>query len=351
MSIEDQRNLHIGIACNLYDGDDDGTVEKELTSIGFHIEKALQERGYKVSFFDFNDVGKAFNDLKNSDVDLVFNVCERVNGSSLLEPHVASLLDILEIPYTGSNPFTLSLCIDKIRVKKLLSYHKIPTPEWDYVYSLKDKVREDLKYPLIVKPANTDNSIGITNDSIVVNEEQLEKQLRYVVEKLGRPALIEEYIEGDEYDVSILGSEADDLRVLPLSRSIFDKMPKGYWHIYAFTSKYDKDEVYDNTITVQRPPKNINKKLEAIIGEIALDTYNILDCHDYGRVEIRVDKNGNPYVLELNPNPSIDIGLCVPAVAELTGMDYGDFLEEIIRMAIKRYKNRPPYYHLQANLI
>lgn len=351
MSIKDQRNLHIGIACNLYDKNGDATLEKELTVIGVNIQNALKERGYKVSFFDFNDVEKAFNDLKNSDVDLVFNVCERINNSSLLEPHVASLLDVLEIPYTGSNPFTLSLCIDKIRVKKLLSYHKIPTPEWDYVYSLDDKIRDDLKYPLIVKPANTDNSIGITNNSVVTDEEQLRRQLEYVVKEMGRPALIEEYIEGDEYDVSIIGSDEEDLRVLPLSRSVFDKMPEGYWHIYPFESKYGEEEVYKRYISVQRPPKNMSKKLEAVISEIALDTYNILDCHDYGRVEIRVDKNGNPYVLELNPNPTINSTSCVPSVAKLTGMDYGDFLEEIIRMAIKRYKNRPPYYHLQANLI
>jgi D-alanine-D-alanine ligase len=352
MSLKDRRNLHIGIACNLYKGDGSGSeVEQELTSVGKNIEKTLEARGYKISFFDFNDVGKAFDDIRCSDVDLIFNVCERINNSSLLEPHAASIFDVLKIPYTGSNPFTLSLCIDKIRVKKLLSYHKIPTPEWDYVYSLDEKIREDLKYPLIVKPANTDNSIGITNDSVVTNKEQLMAQLKKVVEDLKRPALIEEYIEGDEYDVSILGSEEDDLRVLPLSRSVFDKMPEGYWHIYPFESKWNSGSVYKKNIIVQRPPKGINKKLEAVISEIALDTYNILDCHDYGRVEIRVDKNNNPYVLELNPNPSINIPDCVPQVAGLIGMDYGDFLEEIIGMAIKRYKNRPPYYHLQANLI
>lgn len=351
MSVKDKRKLHIGIACNLYDKEEDAIVEKELTTIGVNIQNALRARGYKTSFFDFNDVEKAFTDLRDSDVDLVFNVCERINDSSLLEPHVAAILDVLEIPYTGSNPFTLSLCIDKIRVKKLLSYHKIPTPEWDYVYSLDDSIRTDLKYPLIVKPANTDNSIGITNNSIVTDADQLKKQLEYVVEELGRPALIEEYIEGDEYDVSIIGNEEDDLRVLPLSRSVFDKMPAGYWHIFPFESKYGEEEVYREYISVQRPPKNINKKLEAVISEIALDTYNILDCHDYGRVEIRVDKNGNPYVLELNPNPTINLTSCVPSVAKLTGMDYGDFLEEIIRMAIQRYKNKPPYYHLQAGMM
>lgn len=352
MSIEHQRKLHIGIACNQYNGSNNsGSVEEELASVGRTIEKTLKERGYKTTFFDFNNVQKLFENLKNSDVDMVFNLCERINNSSLLEPHAASLLDVLEIPYTGSNPSTLSLCIDKIRVKKLLNYHKIPTPKWDYVYDLKDPIREDLHYPLIVKPANTDNSIGISNDSVVINKDALTKQVKKVMTELSCPVLIEEYIEGDEYDVSIIGSEEDDLQVLPLSRSIFDNMPKGYWHIYPYDAKYKNAQLYLKNIIVQRPAKNISTKLKSLLGEIALDTYNILDCHDYGRIEIRVDENNNPYVLELNPNPSINKGNCVPAVAEVMGMDYGDFLEEIIRLAIKRYKNKPPYYHLQTNVM
>lgn len=353
MAISNQRNLHIGIACNLYEEnapDQEVMVENDLTVIGKDIEKTLKERGYKISFFDFNDLPKAFNDLRNSDVDLVFNVCERINNSSLLEPHVASILDTLQIPYTGSNPFTLGLCIDKIRVKKLLSYHKIPTPEWDYIYSLDDDIRDDLRYPLIVKPANTDNSIGITNDSVVRNKEELYRQLEKVLKEIGRPALIEEYIDGDEYDVPIIGSEDDDLRILPLARSIFDNLPPNLWHIYPFESKYTDGGEYKK-IVVQRPPKNIGKKLEQLLGEIALDTYNILDCHDYGRIEIRVDKNNNPYVLELNPNPSLDAEGTFSGSAEVIGLDYGDFLEEIIRLAIKRYKDNPPYYHLQPNVM
>lgn len=347
---EDQRKLHIGIACNIYESLGENSVEGYLMSVGKNIEKTLNKCGYRTTFFDFNYADKAFTALRSSDVDLVFNVCERINNSSLLEPHAAALLDILQIPYTGSNPFTLSLCIDKIRVKKLLTYHNIPTPKWDYLYTLNDEINEELKYPLIVKPANTDNSIGITNESVVTNKEELQKQLDKVINILHSPALVEEYIEGDEYDVSILGSEEDDLRVLPLSRSIFEKMPRGYWHIFTHDAKYAGDPAYKNII-VQRPAKNISKKLEALISEIALDTYNILDCHDYGRVEIRVDENDNPYVLELNPNPSINMGNCVPEVAKLVGMEYGDFLEELIRMAIKRYKNKPPYYHLQSNLM
>ncbi|TRZ80768.1 ATP-grasp domain-containing protein [bacterium] len=350
MSIQNQRNLHIGIAYNFYESDV-GEVEKDLMSIGQNLGRILAERGYRITLFDFNNLSRVFEELKKSDVDLIFNVCERINESSLLEPHAAAILDALQIPYTGSSAFTLALCIDKIRVKKLLAFHNIPTPKWDYAYTMDDEIDKSLEYPLIVKPANTDNSIGITNESVVVNQKELKRQLKKVIIDIGRPALVEEYIEGDEYDVSILGSEEDDLRVLPLSRDIFDKMPPGYWHIYPFEAKWKEGNIYKKNIIVQRPPKNISKKLSKLITEIALDTYNILDCHDYGRVEVRVDKNNNPYVLELNPNPSIALGDCVPEVAKLVGMDYGDFLEEIIQMAIKRYKNHPPYFHLQPSII
>ncbi|MFH1427372.1 MAG: ATP-grasp domain-containing protein, partial [Patescibacteria group bacterium] len=329
---------------------EDGAVESELTSVGRNVETILKERGYKTTFFDFNNLTKVFNKLKDSNVDLVFNLCERINNSSLLEPHASSIFDIFQLPYTGSNPFTLALCIDKIRVKKLLTYHGIPTSKWDYAYNIEDKIDDELKYPLIVKPANSDNSIGITNNSVVTNKKELKREMEKIIKGLNSPALVEEYIAGDEYDVPIIGSEDDDLRVLPLSRSIFDKLPKGYWHIYPYDSKWGKKSVYSKII-VEEPAKSGNKKLESLITEISLDTYNILDCHDYGRVEVKVDRNNNPYVLELNPNPSINVNNCLPRVAKLAGMDYGDFLEEIIRMAIKRYKNKPPYYHLQTNTL
>jgi len=348
-SEKDLKKLHVGIACNLYEGDD--PILKDLMSVGKNIENTLRERGYRVTFFDFNNLPKTFAEIGKSDVDLIFNVCERINNSSLLEPHSASILDALQVPYTGSNPLTLALCIDKIRVKKLLTFHDIPSPKWDYAYSMDDYIDEDLRFPLIVKPGNTDNSIGITNESVVTNKKGLKRQMEMIIEQMGRPVLVEEFIEGDEYDVTIMGNDEDELQVLPLSRSIFKNMPPGYWHIYPYEVKWSsEDSVYDNII-VQRPPRNISNKLASLITEIALDTYRILDCHDYGRVEIRVDEHNNPYVLELNPNPSINIEDLIPHVAEIAGMSYGEFLENIIKMAIKRYKNNPPYYHLQSTMI
>ena len=177
ISTQNIRKLHVGIACNIFDGED-GSVEADLCSVGNNIQKTLNGRGYKTTFFDFNNVPKVFNELRNSDVDIIFNVAERVNKSSLLdESHAAAMLDMLQIPYTGSNTFTLALCIDKIRVKKLLTYHEIPTPQWDYAYTMDDDVDDEMNYPLIVKPGNTDNSIGITNDSVVTNKRELKSAL------------------------------------------------------------------------------------------------------------------------------------------------------------------------------
>lgn len=336
IDLKDQKNLHIGIA---------GNFSSNKNNIGEHVEKVLIEKGYKTTIFDFDNIRKVIDELKRSNVDFIFNVCEKVNNQDVLEPHAASLFDLLKIPYTGSSPFTLALCMDKIKFKKMLDFHKISTPLWDYMYDLDDEIRNDLEYPLIVKPSNTDELVGISNDSIVTNEKQLKIQLEKVIKKLNRPAIIEEFIEGDEYDVSILGMKNDNLNILPICRSVFDKLPKKYWHIYSSVTKSVKG-VTNDLIKKQIPPKKISKNLQALITEMALDTYNILDCHDYGRVEIRLDKNNNPYVLELNPNPSINENDILPLSAKSIGLNYGDLIEEIIAVAIKRYKEKPAYNHL-----
>ncbi|MBI5630490.1 MAG: ATP-grasp domain-containing protein [Elusimicrobia bacterium] len=347
------KELHVGILCNVYEGasepggESEAAVHQDLTSVGLNIRKALEKKGHRATFFDMNETPLPFEKIAEANVDLVFNVCERINNSSLLEPHAAAILDCLGLPYTGSNPQTLALCIDKIKVKKLLEYHGLPTPKFDYIFHKDEKIREDLRYPLMVKLANTDNSIGISNQSVVTSLKALKEQAHHLLEKSNRPVLIEEYIEGDELDVSIMGNE-DRVKVLPLSRPIFDDLPPGTWHIYPFQAKWSANSVYEK-IRVERPA-NYSQKLTALISEICLDAYNIFDCHDYARIEVRVDKLGNPYILEINPNPSINAGDCVPACAEMIGLGYEDFIEEILKEAILRHRSRPPYYHLQSAL-
>jgi len=350
LSLADQRSLHVGIASNGFAGSPD-PIEAELTSDAEKIAATLEQRGYRTSFLDFNFPFEAVRKIQDNKIDIVFNLCERINHSSLLEPHAAALFDILRIPYTGSNPFTLGLCLDKIRVKKLLSFHHIPTPRWDYLYEAGEEFDENFPLPAIVKPANSDSSLGITNDSVVESRAALAERINFVLHDLKRPALIEEFIGGDEYDVSILGNWNDAQRILPLSRSVFSDMPEGYWHMYPYEAKFLGSEVHKKGIQVQRPPRGVPGKLTSLISEIALDAFNVVGCSDYGRAEVRVDAKGNPFVLEVNPNPSIGPTDCVPAVAALDGMNYGDFLEEILLLAIRRYKDKPPYYHLQMTTL
>jgi D-alanine-D-alanine ligase len=269
----------------------------------------------------------------------VFNVAEGINNNEQLKSQAAAILESLQIPFTGSSSFTAAFCQDKIKTKKLLNFHNIPMSAWDYAFNTSDVINKDLVYPLVVKPGNSDNSFGITNSSVVTNKKELDKQMKRIIDDLGRPVIVEEYVEGDEYDVSIIGNSGDDLRVLPISRSVFKKMPKGYWHIYAHEAKQYGNSAYKK-IVLQSPAKNINPKLESLLTEIALDVYQIMKCRDYGRVGFRVDKDGNPYILEIDTNPPLNMNSDFVKAAKLTGLSFGDLLEEILSLSIKRYKSK-----------
>ncbi|PIZ74368.1 hypothetical protein COY07_00715 [Candidatus Peregrinibacteria bacterium CG_4_10_14_0_2_um_filter_43_11] len=342
VDLDNLRKLNIGILTN-----SDFAMEtngKENT-LGSTVKSVLNSMGYQVHVFDMNKSFIPIKEIQKANVDFVLNMCEAIYNSSLLESHAPALLDMLQLPYAGSNPATLSTTQDKIKSKKILAYHDIPTPEWDYVWDMDDDIRQDLTYPLIVKPSNTDNSFGITNESVVTNPKELKKQLEKVVMGYKRPALVEEYIEGDEYDVCLIGNE-EGIEVLPLIRSVFDKMPHSHWHIYSSDLKSGESNHILKTIRIEKPAK-IPKKLDKLLTEIAWDVYSIFDCHDYGKVELRVDKNGNPFVLELNPNPPIGPDDFLTSAAKLAGYGYEELLEEIIWMAVQRYKDKPPFYHLQ----
>lgn len=153
---------------------------------------------------------------------------------------------------------------------------------------------------------------------------------------MDRPVLVEEYIEGDEIRVSIIGN-GNDLQILPISRTIFDKMSPSYQHIYTYVAKWGDDPEYKNLIA-QYPVKNINKKLETLISEIALDTYNITRSKDYACIEFRIDENNNPYVIEIDPNPSLNQSSELSKVGKVAEIEYLDLLEEIILTAITRYR-------------
>lgn len=339
------RKLKIAVATNSTYSP--GPQQKPLLNKnGLNIIKALRELGYVADLIDFDNFDQALEQIRANNIDLIFNEAEQLFKTNFLEAHIAMLFDIMQIPYTGSSSNTLMLCDDKIRVKKLLDFHKIPTPRWDYMFSLDDELRDDLQYPLIVKPASFHGSIGIHQESVVYNKKQLEKQLLYVFKQLKRSAIVEEYLPGDEYDVCILGNADEEQKILPLARTIYDKLPSDMAHISSFELKYEQLSQFDKLIERQKPPKNVSKKILSFISEIALDAYNICDVHDYGRVEIKMDKNDNPYVLEVNPNPDLNPSLAYVNTAKLVNIDYPELLEEIMFLTIKRYRSNQPFAHL-----
>jgi len=333
-TFKSQRHLKIGIAGNkVHGGAKNNPSNAPLTSL---IEDTLLSRGYEIFVFDFNNLGKAFSELRQTNVDFVFNVTDGINNNMHLQPQAAAILESLQIPYTGTSSANLAFCRDKIRLKKLFEYHDIPTPEWDYVYKIGETISDKLRYPLLVKPSDRDDSFGISNASVVTDKKSLHKQISYIINKLKCSVLIEEYLDGDEYEVSIIGNDEGDVQVLPLTRSIFTGMPKGYWHIYPEGKRETPPSAYRKIIR-QNPLKSVSPKLQSLITEIALDAYHVSRCYDYGRVDIRLDKEDNPYVLEVDPNPPLSRESEFVKAAKVAGMDYGDLLEEIIAAAVKRY--------------
>ena len=329
--------LSFGILTNSNAANDPNILVESPGEIAFRL---LSERGYKVQLFDMSESPLPIRKIQRAGLDFVLNFCESIYNATQLEPHGAALLDLLQLPYTGSNPSVISLCMDKITVKKLFMYHEIPTPEFDYAYSVTDTIRSDLQFPLIVKPANTDNSYGISNESIVTNRAELKRQLEKIIVGLGHPAIIEEYIEGDEFDVCLFGND-DSLSELSTIRSIFDKLPRGYWHIYGSDAKLKSGRSgnpYD-AIRIEKTAR-VSKKLGTLISSIAQDVYSLFDLSDYGKIEFRVDKEGNPYVLEVNPNPPIGKEDFMTIAAKVAGYDHGGFIEELIFSAIQRYRAR-----------
>lgn len=347
-----KKRLRIGVLCNIYTKQTSNNplereAEEDITTSALQIKKALEKEGHAVELFDMNKPVPTINRLARREIDIIFNACERINHSSLLKPHASAILDTLNIPYTGSNLIARANSIDKIITKKILKFHEIPTPQFDYAFKVQDEINPKLKYPLIVKPANTDDSIGITQKSVVTNKKQLDAQIRHIITIFKKPVLVEEYIDGPELDIGLIGNRGN-IKVLPIERTLFDKLPKGRWGIYSYEDKWGNVDIH-KYFTIESPAK-LSKKQMQLASEIAIDVFNALGCHDYARVEMRMDKDDNMYVIELNAHPTLEEDSYFGRVGKKLGLSFGDLLQQIIEAAAERYRNAPPFYHLQQNI-
>ncbi|MEJ5350643.1 MAG: ATP-grasp domain-containing protein [Melioribacteraceae bacterium] len=280
----------------------------------------------------------AYEKFRKYRPDIVFNIAEGANGISR-EAQIPAMLDMLRIPYTGSDPLTLATCLDKARTKEILSYHKIPTAKFLYAETLNDLRNFNLNFPVIIKPVGEGSSKGIFNSSFVNNIDELKEKLEYNFEIYKQPFIIEEYLPGREFTVAIIGNNSD-IEILPIVEINFDELPEGLIPIYSYEAKWIVD-TRDNPLKIFSCPAKIDNNLEEKIKDIALKSYRVLRCRDWSRIDIRLDSNGEPNVLEINPLPGIlpdpDDNSCFPKAARAAGLSYAEMINKVLFTAAKRY--------------
>lgn len=298
--------------------------------------KAALEQHHDVSLIEANE--EAYPRLRASRPDIVFNIAEGLRGPSR-EAQVPAMLEMLDIPYTGSDPLTLGICLDKSRAKEILSYYKIPTAPFVVIHTMDELRTSSLPLPAIVKPLHEGSSKGIFNASVVRTKAELEEQIRLVLETYAQPALVEKFLVGREFTVAMLGNDGN-LRALPIVEIRFDALPEGVNPIYSYEAKWVWDTL-DNPLDVHQCPAKIDSALESSIVRTCVDTFRVLKCRDWCRIDIRLDENGIPNVIELNPLPGIlpnpEEHSCFPQAARAEGMSYERMINSVLEAAAKRY--------------
>ncbi len=299
------------------------------------VRAALAEF-HEVSLIEANE--QAYVKLLTERPDIVFNIAEGFNGASR-EAQIPAMLEMLQIPYTGSDSLTLSSCLDKSRAKEILSYYNVPTPRFTIISQSLKISQTNLKFPCIVKPLHEGSSKGIFNSSVVNNQAELEREVSVVVEKYWQPALIEEFLIGREFTVAILGN-GDELIVLPIVEIKFDTLPAGVNPIYSYEAKWIWDRA-DAPLEIFSCPAKLSVSLQSEIESICCKAYNILHCKDWCRIDVRLDSKGKPHIIELNPLPGIlpkpEDNSCFPKAARAAGINYNRLIQTVLMLAAKRY--------------
>lgn len=337
-----------------------GTVQEEMDQ----LLSALRANGFRVSVVNVrDDFEKLLAAVTLYEPDVIFNLVEYFYDDETLEPHVAAVYDLLDVPYTGNTPLTLATCQSKIRTKILLEAYGLPTSPW-----MECKPGEpipepgsegfELHYPLIVKPGREDASGGIEPESVVHDYESLCRRVRYVWHEFEQPALVEEYIDGREIHAAVLGNFREGRRnpfcfkeewavppqtpeVLPLFEMEFEE-PEDDWEpqIISYKAKWDPHSKQFYQMDAVCPAEDLDPDTEERIREIALEAYRVMGCRDYARIDMRVEHDtGDIYVLEVNPNPDLADGSAYVMCSDASGRTYAQLLGEIVRMALAR---RPP---------
>jgi D-alanine-D-alanine ligase len=284
-----------------------------------------------------NDIARLQKLLSENPPDVIFNLVESFRSDQHLEAPVAGLFELHGIPFTGAPSFTLGLCLRKGMTKKLLLQQRIPTPRFKLLPSPAVPRRHGLHYPIIVKPARHDASVGVLPHSVVTDFGQLTERVKEVFNEFKVPVLIEEFVEGRELHVSIWGNEKPE--VLPILEYDFSELPEDHPNIITYDVKWNPlNQAYHKVHA--RCPAVLPRTLERRVKEVALAAYRETRCRDYARIDMRLSVDNKPYVLEVNPNPDLTSGVSFMECAEKAGHTFSRAVARIVEMAWQRRPSR-----------
>ncbi len=293
------------------------------------ISGALEKKGHRV--VTLGGGAQFIDNIRREKVDFVFNISEGRGDYRSREAQVPAILEMLDIPYTGSDPLTLAVCLDKPVTKKLVSMAGVPTPKWLIITGVKELTQADWKgfvFPVIIKPAYEGSSKGIRLTSLAENVKQAEAEVKRILKGYNQPVMVEEFIDGEEVTVGVIGNKPPKLvgmmRVVPKQR------PKHF--VYSLEVKRD----YVNQVDYESPvklPKSVLQELE----KHSLNSFKTLGCRDFSRVDFRVGQDGTPYFLEINPLPGLGTHSDLVIMAIKLGWTHEGLIGSVLDAAIERY--------------
>jgi D-alanine-D-alanine ligase len=331
--------LRIGFTFNVKPGVsapdvDDRYAEWEDEETIAGVEAALARAGEVIRLEASDDLPFRLRDARP---DIVFNIAEGLTGPNR-ESHVPAICEFWSMPYTGSDPLTLALCLDKGRTKEILSHHGIPTAPFTVVAG-PEELDGFATWPAIVKPLHEGSSMGITRSSYCRSRAEVRRAIEGVVARYRQPALVEGYLAGREFTCAILGN-GPEARALPIIEINFAALPKDAVPIYSYEAKWIWDRP-EEPLDIFRCPADVDPQLAAAIERTSLAAYRVLRCRDWARIDLRCDERGVPHVLEVNPLPGIHpdpaMHSCLPKAARAAGLDYSEMILSVLRAGAARH--------------
>ncbi|HVU50645.1 MAG TPA: D-alanine--D-alanine ligase, partial [Polyangia bacterium] len=322
------------------EADPENKAREDIKDIALHIVALLERDGFTTAAQGVTgDVFGAVEAIKAFSPDVVFNLCESIGGDNRFEPLLPLLLDREGIAYTGSGPLTLSLALHKHKAKEILRARGVPTPAAAYL-TTPDVSGVEIPFPLIVKPAREDASVGIHAESVVHDRAALARRVTHVLSHYRQPALVERFIDGREIYVSMLGRPTGAPQIFPFYEIDFALMPAHRPRIVSFDGKWvEGSEEFVGTKPV--PCTNLPAALQARVTEVALAAFDAMEVRDYARLDIRLPETGpdagTPFVIDMNPNCDLSDGAGgYSKAAAAAGLGYDEVIRRIVELALLR---------------